>query len=110
VVIPIVGNIAEHFSAVQLAGKNKIETSIAIAAGSSTQIALLVAPILVLLGLLFGHWLTLVFHPLEIIAVGIAAFIFTIVCIDGESNWLEGVQLLALYLMVGVVFFFLRVE
>jgi Ca2+:H+ antiporter len=110
VVIPIVGNIAEHFSAVQLAGKNKIETSIAIAAGSSTQIALLVAPILVLLGLFFGHWLTLVFQPHEIIAVGIAAFIFTIVCIDGESNWLEGVQLLALYLMVGIVFFFLRVE
>ena len=110
VVIPIVGNIAEHFSAVQLAGKNKIETSIAIAAGSSTQIALLVAPILVLVGLFFGQWLTLVFHPLEIIAVGIAAFIFTVVCIDGESNWLEGVQLLALYLMVSVVFFFLRVE
>jgi Ca2+:H+ antiporter len=110
VVVPIVGNIAEHFSAVQLAGKNKIETSIAIAAGSSTQIALLVAPSLVLLGLLFGHWLTLVFHPLEIIAVAVAAFIFTFVCIDGESNWLEGVQLLALYLMVGIVFFFLRVE
>jgi len=110
VVVPIVGNIAEHFSAVQLAGKNKIETSIAIAAGSSTQIALLVAPLLVLLGLVFGNWLTLVFHPVEIIAVGIAAFIFTVVCIDGESNWLEGVQLLALYLMVAIVVFFLRVE
>jgi Ca2+:H+ antiporter len=110
VVVPIVGNIAEHFSAVQLAGKNKIETSIAIAAGSSTQIALLVAPILVLLGLVYGRWLTLVFHPLEIMAVGIAAFIFAFVCIDGESNWLEGVQLLALYLMLGIVFFFLSVE
>ena len=50
------------------------------------------------------------FHPLEIMAVGVAAFIFTFVCIDGESNWLEGIQLLALYLMLGIVFFFLTVE
>ena len=85
------------------------ETSLAIAAGSSTQIALLVAPLLVLLGLVFGHWLTLVFHPLEIVAVGTAAVIFTVVSIDGESNWLEGVQLLTLYVMLAVVFFFLRV-
>jgi Ca2+:H+ antiporter len=109
IVVPLVGNIAEHFSAVQLAGKNKLETSLAIAAGSSTQIALLVAPLLVLLGLVFGHWLTLVFHPLEIVAVGTAAVIFTVVSIDGESNWLEGVQLLTLYVMLAVVFFFLRV-
>ena len=73
-------------------------------------LTLLVAPLLVLLGLVFGQWLTLVFNPLEIIAVGIAAFIFTIISIDGESNWLEGVQLLALYLMVATVFFFLRTE
>ncbi len=109
IVVPLVGNIAEHFSAVQLAGKNKLETSLAIAAGSSTQIALLVAPVLVLLGLAFGHWLTLVFHPLEIVAVGTAAVIFTVVSVDGESNWLEGVQLLTLYVMLAVVFFFLRV-
>jgi len=107
VVVPLVGNIAEHFSAVQLAAKNKMETALAIAAGSSTQIALLVAPLLVLMSLLFGKWLDLVFHPLEIIAVGVAAFVFTLVSIDGETNWLEGVQLLALYLMIAVVFFFL---
>jgi len=66
-----------------------------------------VAPLLVLMSLLFGKWLDLVFHPLEIIAVGVAAFVFTLVSIDGETNWLEGVQLLALYLMIAVVFFFL---
>lgn len=107
IIIPLVGNVAEHFSALQLASKNRMETALAIAAGSSTQIALLVAPLLVLLGLVFGQWLDLVFHPLEIIAVGVAAFVFTLVCIDGESNWLEGVQLLALYLMLAIVFFFL---
>jgi Ca2+:H+ antiporter len=107
IVVPIVGNIAEHFSAVQLAAKNKMETALAIAAGSSTQIALLVGPLLVLLGLVFGHWLSLVFHPLEIIAVAVAAVVFTVVSIDGETNWLEGVQLLALYLMLAIVFYFL---
>ncbi len=107
VVVPLVGNVAEHFSAIQLAAKNKMETALAIAAGSSTQIALLVAPLLVLLGLAFGNWLTLVFHPLEIVAVGAAAFIFTTISMDGETNWLEGVQLLALYLMLAIVFFFL---
>ena len=110
IVVPIVGNIAEHFSAVQLAAKNKMETALAIAAGSSTQIALLVGPLLVLLGLVAGHWLTLVFHPLEIVAVAVAASVFTIVSIDGETNWLEGVQLLVLYLMLAIVFYFLPMQ
>jgi Ca2+:H+ antiporter len=110
IVVPIVGNIAEHFSAVQLAAKNKMETALAIAAGSSTQIALLVAPLLVLLGLVAGHWLTLVFHPLEIVAVAVAAFVFMIVSIDGETNWLEGVQLLVLYLMLAIAFYFLPMQ
>jgi Ca2+:H+ antiporter len=110
IVVPIVGNIAEHFSAVQLAAKNKMETALAIAAGSSTQIALLVGPLLVLLGLLGGHWLTLVFHPLEIVALAVAAIVFTVVSIDGETNWLEGVQLLALYLMLAIVFYFLPTQ
>jgi len=60
-----------------------------------------------LLGFLSGRWLTLVFHPLEIISVGVAAFIFSFVRVDGETNWLEGIQLLSLYLMLAVVFFFL---
>ena len=110
VVVPFVGNVAEHFSAIQLAAKNKMETALAIAAGSSTQIALLVAPLLVLLGLVFGQWLTLVFHPLEIVAVGVSAFIFTTISADGETNWLEGIQLLALYLMLAIVFFFLPIH
>lgn len=107
IVVPLVGNVAEHFSAMQLAAKNKMDVALAIAAGSSTQIALLVAPLLVLLGLGIGHWLDLVFHPVEIIAVAAAAFLFAFVSVDGETTWLEGIQLLALYVMVGAVFFFL---
>jgi Ca2+:H+ antiporter len=84
--------------------------ALAIAAGSSTQIALLVAPLLVLLGLAGSQWLTLVFHPLEIVAVAVAAFLFTVVSVDGETNWLEGVQLLALYVMLAVVFYFLPMQ
>jgi Ca2+:H+ antiporter len=107
IIVPLVGNVAEHFSALQLAAKNKMETALAIAAGSSTQIALLVAPLLVFFGLIVGKWLTLVFHPLEIVAVGVAAFIFNVISTDGETNWLEGMQLLALYVMLAIVFFFL---
>jgi Ca2+:H+ antiporter len=109
IIVPLVGNSAEHFGALALAARNKMDTALAIAAGSSTQIALLVAPLLVLLGWGSGHWLTLVFHPLEIIAVAAAAFLFAFVSVDGETTWLEGVQLLALYAMVGAVFFFLPV-
>lgn len=109
IIVPLVGNVAEHFSAIVFAAKNKMDTALAIAAGSSTQIALLVAPLLVLLGLAIGRWLDLVFHPLEIIAVAAAAFLFSFVSVDGETTWLEGVQLLALYAMVGAVFFFLPV-
>lgn len=109
IIVPVVGNVAEHFSAIVFAAKNKMDTALAIAAGSSTQIALLVAPLLVLLGLGIGRWLDLVFHPLEIIAVAAAAFLFSFVSVDGQTTWLEGVQLLALYVMVGAVFFFLPV-
>ena len=107
IIVPLIGNVAEHFSALQLAAKNKMETALAIAAGSSTQIALLVGPLLVLFGLVVGNWLTLVFHPLEIVAVGVAVLIFNVISTDGETNWLEGIQLLALYIMLAIVFFFL---
>ncbi|MBI3979177.1 MAG: calcium/proton exchanger [Chloroflexi bacterium] len=108
VLVPLVGNVAEHLSAVQFAARNKLDVSLAIAAGSSTQIALLVAPLLVLLSLVVGRPMNLVFHPLEIVVVGATAGVFTLISFDGESNWLEGVQLLGLYLMAGVVFFFLQ--
>ncbi len=103
--VPLFGNVAEHFSAVQFAYRGKLDTTLAIAAGSSTQIALFVAPLLVLAGLALGHPLTFLFHPLEIAVLVGSAAIFAFICLDGESNWLEGVMLLGLYTMAGAAFF-----
>jgi Ca2+:H+ antiporter len=107
IIIPIIGNVAEHFSAVQLAAKNRPNIAQAIAAGSSTQIALLVAPLFVLLSYPIGNEMNLVFEPLEIIVVGAAGFLFAFASQDGESNWLEAVELIGLYIMAALVFYFL---
>ena len=90
IVVPIIGNAAEHVSAVQQAWRNRLETTLAIAAGSSTQIALSVGPTLVFLSLLLGHPLDLVFSGLELTVLGLATAIFAYVSLDGESNWLQG--------------------
>ncbi len=106
IVVPLVGNVAEHFSAIQLAAKGKIDISLAIAAGSSTQIALFAAPVLVVTGMLMGQPMNYVFLPLEIVTVAMGAFLFSDLSADGESNWFEAIQLLALYGMAAVVAFF----
>ncbi|HEX6510500.1 MAG TPA: calcium/proton exchanger [Chloroflexota bacterium] len=106
VIIPIVGNVAEHFSAVQLAGRNKMDLSFAIASGSSIQVAVFVAPLLVLLSFIW-HPMTLVFNPIEIAVLALVVAIFYFVAQDGESNWLEGVQLITLYIMAAAVFYFI---
>jgi Ca2+:H+ antiporter len=108
IVIPMVGNIAEHLVAVEVAYKNKMELSLAISIGSSLQIALFVAPVLVFLSLIFGDPntpLLLVFTPYELIVLVAAAVITAFVALDGESNWLEGVMLLAVYLIIAIAFF-----
>ncbi|MGE3269033.1 MAG: calcium/proton exchanger [Chloroflexota bacterium] len=107
IIVPIVGNAAEHFSALQMAWNNRLDVTLAIAAGSSTQIALFVAPALVFASLLLGHPMSLIFRPLELVILGLATAIFAFISLDGESNWLEGVQLLAIYVMAGMAFFFL---
>jgi Ca2+:H+ antiporter len=106
IVIPIVGNVAEHYSAVQLAGRNKMDLSFAIASGSSIQVAVFVAPLLVLLSSLW-HPMSLVFNPVEIAVLALVVAIFFFVAQDGESNWLEGLQLMTLYVMAAAVFFFI---
>ncbi len=106
-VVPLVGNIAEHLVAVQVARDNQMDLSLEIALGSSLQIALFVAPLLVFISLWMGNPLTLLFNPFELAALGAAALIAAMVAQDGESTWLEGVQLIAVYLMVGIAFFFL---
>ncbi len=107
VLVPIVGNIAEHLIAVQFAMSNKMDLSIGIAIGSTLQIALFVAPVLVFVSLLLGNPMNLVFNPYELVGLGAAAAIATLVSIDGESNWLEGAQLIAVYMIVALGFFFL---
>ena len=109
IIVPLVGNVAEHLVAVQTALKNKMELSMSVSLGSSLQIALFVAPVLVFLSLLMGNPLTLVFNQFEIVALFSGAVIAAFVAQDGESNWLEGAQLLALYIILALAFFFLRV-
>jgi Ca2+:H+ antiporter len=109
IVVPLIGNVAEHLVAVQTALKNKMELSMAVSLGSSLQIALFVAPVLVFLSLLMGNSLTLVFNQFEIVALFAGTLIASFVAQDGESNWLEGAQLLALYIILALAFFFLQV-
>jgi len=107
IIIPLVGNVAEHLVAVQASWKNEMDLSLAISVGSSMQIALLVAPLLVFVSLALGNPLTLIFNQFELLALGAAVGIAALVSLDGESNWLEGAQLLAVYFIVALGFFFL---
>ncbi len=107
IVIPIIGNVAEHVVAVEVALKDQMDLSITIALSSSLQIALFVAPLLVFLSLPLGHPWVLEFNNFEIIALLSAVVIGAIVAIDGRSNWLEGAMLLAVYLILAIGFFFL---
>jgi Ca2+:H+ antiporter len=107
ILIPTIGNLSEHMVAVQLALKDRIDFSMAVSMGSSLQVALFVAPVLVLLGIVVGQPMDLVFAPLEIAAVGAAAVIAALVSLDGESNWLEGSLLLGVYGILAVSFFYL---
>jgi len=108
VLIPTIGNLAEHLVAVQLAWKNRMEFSMAVAYGSSLQVALFVGPVLVILGALLGQPMDLVFHPLEVAAVAAAVGISALIALDGESNWLEGALLMIVYVILAVSFFELR--
>jgi Ca2+:H+ antiporter len=106
-VVAIVGNAAEHWVAVLVATKDKMDLAVNIAIGSSAQIALFVAPVLVLLSFVVGdHPMALVFNGYEIGAMLLAVLVANFLTQDGESNWFEGVQLLALYAVFGLVFFY----
>lgn len=108
IVVPIVGNAAEHLVAVSAARKNQMDLSMEITLGSSIQIALFVAPVLVFLSLVLApEALTLVFHPFELAALAAAALVAGLIAQDGRSNWMEGAQLLGVYLIIALAFFFL---
>jgi Ca2+:H+ antiporter len=107
ILIPIVGNVSEHLVAVQVALRNKMELSVEIAVSSSLQVALFVAPLLVFISLWVGNPLQLIFNQFELLALGAAVIITALVASDGESNWLEGSALLAVYVILGLAFFLL---
>ena len=106
IILPIVGNAAEHFTAITSAARNHMEISMAITAGSSIQIALLAAPLLVLAGPFVGVPLDLNFSLLEVALFGLVAGLYALISLDGESTWLEGLLLCAFYLILAVGTFF----
>lgn len=109
IVVAVIGNAAEHSTAVLVAMKNKMDLAVNIAVGSSIQIALFVAPVLVFASILMGHEqiLDLHFSPMETIAVVISIAVLALVAQDGESHWMEGVLLLAVYIILALAFFHL---
>lgn len=106
IILPIVGNAAEHFSAITSAARNHMEISLAITAGSSIQVALFVAPLLVLIGPLIGTPFNLTFSLFEVTLFGLVAGLYALICLDGESTWLEGLLLCGFYVILVIGTFF----
>jgi len=106
ILLPIIGNAAEHATAVTVAMKDKMDLSVSVAVGSSMQIALFVAPALVLAGWVIGQPMDLDFNPFELVAVAVSVFIANSISSDGQSNWLEGTLLLATYAVLALAFYF----
>ncbi|RKH02601.1 calcium/proton exchanger [Corallococcus praedator] len=107
IIIAIIGNAAEHSTAILMALKNKMDLAFNIAFESSKQIALFVAPVLVLVSIPLGQHLTLEFSHMEVAGIAIGTGAAALIALDGESNWLEGVMLLGVYAILGVAFFFI---
>ena len=107
VLIPLVGNAAEHIVAVEVAMEDRMELALGIAVGSAVQIALLVAPLLVFISLALGSPMTLTFNVFELVALAGGVVIASLISRDGRSNWLEGAMLLAVYIIIAVGFFYL---
>ena len=107
IVVPFIGNVAEHFSAVKLAMANRVDFAMGIAYGSGIQISLLASGIAVFASMLIGNEVALVFDPLQLAALGAAAIASTLIARSGETNWLEGLQLLVIYFVVAVAFWLL---
>ncbi|MBP6822197.1 MAG: calcium/proton exchanger [Acidobacteria bacterium] len=107
ILVAIIGNAAEHSTAILVAMKNKMDLALNIAIGSSMQIALFVAPVLVFASYAFGKPMDLIFSPLEVVAISVSVLVVALIAQDGESNWMEGVLLLAVYSILGLTFYFL---
>jgi Ca2+:H+ antiporter len=107
ILVAIIGNAAEHSTAVLVAAKNQMDLALNIAIGSSIQIALFVAPVLVFVSYLFAQPMDLLFSTFEVVSVALTVGIVSLVAVDGESHWMEGVQLLAVYVILAIAFYFL---
>jgi Ca2+:H+ antiporter len=106
IVIAVIGNAAEHYSAITAARRDEMTLAVEIAVGSSAQIALLVGPAVVLYSFLIGRPMTLLFNAFEIAAIALSVIAAAFVVVDGESNWVEGLQLMAVYLILGMAMYF----
>lgn len=106
IIVPLIGNISENIVSLRVALHNDLDFSMVVSLGASLQVALFVAPLLVFLSLPLGVPLTLIFTPAELVSIGLGTLIVTLIAIDGESNWFEGVELIAVYLIVAMTFFF----
>jgi Ca2+:H+ antiporter len=106
ILLPLVGGVAEYITAVGVAMKNNMDLAVSVAMGSSLLVALLMAPVLVLVGQAIGQPMDLSFNPFEVVAVAVAVIVANLISLDGRSNWLEGVLLLATYVILGAVFYF----
>jgi Ca2+:H+ antiporter len=106
ILLPLVGGAAEYVTAVGVAMKNNMDLSVSVAMGSSLLVALFMAPMLVFVGLAVGHPMDFSFNPFEVVAVGVAVVIANLISLDGRSNWLEGVLLLATYVLLASAFYF----
>lgn len=109
IIVAIIGNAAEHSTAIMAARRNQMDLAMTIAVGSSTQIALFVAPLLVFLSIFVGHPMSLVFSPLEIASIVLSVLILEMISSDGETNWFEGAELIAVYLILAVSFYFIPI-
>ncbi len=105
VVVAVIGNAAEHFSAIVMAAKNRMDLSLQIAAGSAIQVAMFIVPLVLFVSLIIGKDMNLVFTNFELVAIVLSVMITNLVVQDGESNWLEGAQLLSAYAIIAVAFF-----
>ncbi len=104
--VAVIGNAAEHYSAVTVAIKNRMDLAIGITSGSAAQIAMFVAPVLLLISFFIGHPMTLVFNMFELVSILLSILIVNLIVADGESNWFEGAQLIAAYVIIAIAFFF----
>ncbi|MFW5995944.1 MAG: calcium/proton exchanger [Halanaerobiaceae bacterium] len=106
IVLPLIANVAENYTAIKMARKDNIEMSINIAVGSSIQIALFLVPLLILLSTIINHPMNVLFNILEVSSIAMSVLAITVIYLQGKSNWLEGLQLCAAYLIIAIAFYY----